>query len=435
MLRTLLATRFPAIAAAALTLTVVSNSASAKALEPASPASVGMSAPALAAMKAEMQGLIDTQKRAGIVYAVARNGKLIALEAMGLRDVEKKLPMTKDTIFRLASMSRSLTGATILSLLDDGKLHLSDPVAKYIPEFANTQVIKAVEGDTVTTEPQKTPLTVENLFTYTSGLGYGGSWPKNIPLVQSQIIDLDSTLEVGIRRLAAFPLLYQPGAKWHYGFSGDVLGRVAEVAAKQPLDVFLQQHMFDKIGMKDTHFSVPENDLGRFAEVYGPVGTEKLANISARVANLSSFTKPGTFFSAGGGLVSTVPDYLRFVQMLLNGGEIDGVRVLKAKTVKMMLTRHTTPQQGLVYWYDPPSVFHNVKGYAWGLAIGIRADEAEHVIPGSPGDATWAGFINTVFFLDPKTKIAAVAMSQYLGPDEPVMTQALRKGIYAAIEK
>ncbi len=422
-------------AVAALAMMITTGAASAKALERASPESVGMSAAALAAMKADMQGLVDTQKRAGIVYAVARNGKLIALEAMGMRDMDKKLPMTPDTIFRLASMSRTLTGATILSLVDDGKLQLSDPVSKYIPEFGTTQVIKSVDGDNVVTEPQKTPLTIEHLFTYTSGLGYGGSWPKSIPLEQSKIIDLSSTLEVGIRRLAAFPLLYQPGDKWHYGFSGDVLGRVAEVASGEPLDVFLQQRMFDKIGMKDTHFSVPENDLGRFAEVYGPNGSEKLANISAKVANLSSFTKPGTFFSAGGGLVSTVPDYMRFVQMLLNGGEIDGVRVLKAKTVKSMLTRHTTPQQGLVYWYDPPTVFHNVKGYAWGLAIGIRADEAEHVVPGSPGDATWAGFINTVFFIDPKTKIVAVAMSQYLGPDEPLMTQALRKGVYAAIEK
>jgi CubicO group peptidase (beta-lactamase class C family) len=425
---------FPAVAAA-LTIMVASSLASGKELERASPESVGMSKTALAAMKAEMQGLVDTQKRAGIVYAVARNGKLIALEAMGMRDIEKNLPMKPDTIFRLASMSRVLTGATILSLIDDNKLHLSDPVSKYIPEFADTQVIKSVDGDNVITEPQKTPLSVENLFTYTSGLGYGGSWPKSIPLEQSKIIDLSSTLEVGIRRLAAFPLLYQPGEKWHYGFSGDVLGRVAEVASGQPLDVFLQRRMFDKIGMRDTHFSVPPNDLSRFAEVYGPSGSEKLANISAKVANLSSFTKPGTFFSAGGGLVSTVPDYLRFVQMLLNGGEIDGVRVLKAETVKSMLTRHTTPEQGLVYWYDPPTTFHNVKGYAWGLAIGIRADEAEHAVPGSPGDATWAGFINTVFFIDPKTKIVAVAMSQYLGPDEPVMTQALRKGVYAAIEK
>jgi CubicO group peptidase (beta-lactamase class C family) len=420
------------IVAAAL---ILSTSALALDLEPATPESVGMNAAALAAMKTEMQGLVDTQKRAGIVYAVARNGKLIAMEAVGSRDREKNLPMTPDTIFRIASMSRVLTGATILSLLDEGKIALDDPVAKYIPEFAKTEVIKAVDGDTVTTEPQKTPMTLRHLYTYTPGLGYAFDYPKSLGMDQGKIVDMSTTLEVGIRRLAGYPLLYQPGAKWHYGFPGDVLGRVAEVASNQPLDIFLQKRMFDKIGMKDTHFTVPEKDLGRFAEVYGPKGEDKLANLSDRVSNLSSFTKPGTFFSAGGGLVSTVPDYLRFVQMLLNGGEIDGVRVLKAKTVKTMLTRQTTREQGLVYWYDKPTTFHNVKGYAWGLAIGIRADEAEHAVPGSPGDATWAGFINTVFFLDPKTKIAAVAMSQYLGPDEPDMTQALRRGVYAAIEK
>ena len=284
-----------------------SNSAAhAKDLERADSASVGMDPAAMAAMKAAMQELVDSKKRAGIVYAVARNGKLIAMEAVGSRNLEQNLPMTPDTIFRLASMSRTLTGATILSLLDDGKLSLDDPVAKYIPAFGKTQVIKDVKGDVVETEPQATPLSIRHLFTYTSGLGYGGQWPKSLGLEQSKIIDLDSTLEVGINRLAGFPLLFQPGAKWHYGFSGDVLGRVAEVASNEPLNVFLQKRMLDKLGMKDTHFTVPEKDLGRFAEMYGPKDGNPLANISDKVDGLSHFTKPNTFFSAGGGMVSTV---------------------------------------------------------------------------------------------------------------------------------
>jgi CubicO group peptidase (beta-lactamase class C family) len=224
----------------------------------------------------------------------------------------------------------------------------------------------------------------------------------------------------------------QPGAKWHYGFSGDVLGRVAEVASGQPLDEFLRTRLFAKLGMRDTGFWV--KNPARLAEVYRPGKSGKLENASAGAAFLSNYIAPGPLMSACGGLVSTVPDYLRFAQMLLNGGELDGVRILRAETVRAMLTRQTTPEQGLVYWYAP-SQYPAVSGYAWGYAIGIRV-EGSHNVAGSLGDAGWAGFTNTWFFIDPKEDVAAVAMSQYLGPDDgaPVIT-TLRQGIYDALAK
>jgi CubicO group peptidase (beta-lactamase class C family) len=403
----------------------------AKDLEPAPPAAVGMSQQGIDQLQTDMKALVDGGRRTGVVYAVARHGKLVTLQAYGSRNLEKNLPMTTDTAFRLASLSRVLSGATILSLLDEGKIKLTDPVSKFIPEFGSTPVVKEVKDGQVITEPQKRPMTIRDLFTYTSGLGYGEDNPKGIGFKQQEILGQDEVLADGIRKLATHPLLYQPGTKWHYGYSGDVLGRVAEVASGQPLDDFLRTHMFDKIGMKQTGFWI--NDADRLAEIYGPDAAGKTVNKSTGANSLSNFTKPGPLMSAGGGLQSTVPDYLRFAQMLLNGGQLDGVRVLKRETVKAMLTRQTTVEQGRVFWYDPET-YKAFKGYAWGYAIGIRVDDTDHYVPGSSGDAGWAGFTNTWFFIDPKTDVAGVAMTQYLGPDDDaVVISTLRKGIYDAL--
>ena len=421
--------RLAAFAAAAF---LIAQPTLAKDLERATPESTGLSKVEMDKLKAAMAQIVASGQRAGIVYAVAHKGKLVALEAIGKRDLEKNLPMEVDTQFHLASLSRVLSGGTILSLVDEGKLKMSDPVSKYIPEFAQTPVLKSVDGDTVVTEPQATPLTVRHLFTYTGGFSYGDGLPKSLGLKQSDVIKKDGTLKEGIETLAKFPLVNQPGAKWHYGFSGDVLGRVAEVASGQQLDEFMRTHLTDKLGMKDTGFYA--KDPARLAAVYTPdaaTGKLKVTNVD----QLQNFTAPSKFNSGGGGMVSTVPDYIRFGQMLANGGTLDGVRVLKAETVKAMLSRQTTPEQGMTYWYDPER-YQSVKGYAWGYAIGVRVDGVPHQVPGSSGDAGWAGFTNTWFFVDPKNEIVGVAMSQLVGtdPGAPVLT-ALRSGIYLALGK
>jgi CubicO group peptidase (beta-lactamase class C family) len=398
-------------------------------LERAAPESVGMSAVGLAKLSADMKAFVDQNRRAGVVFGVMRRGKLVALEAHGLRNIEKNLPMTADTSFRLYSQSRAVTGAAILTLLDEGKITLDDPVAKFIPEIGRMPVIKEVKDGRVTaTEPQKSPMTVRHLFTYTSGLGYATDWPKGVGMNQRDILALDGTIADSVRKLAAYPLLFQPGTTWYYGFSSDVLGRVAEVAAGQRFDVFLRQRLFDKIGMTASGYWVQNPDM--LAEVYGPDETGRLVPKQAPAS--STYTSPGTLFSAGGGLVSTAGDYLKFLQMLLNGGTFGDARVLKPETVALMLARQTTPEQGLVYWYNHSStpVF---RGYAWGLAIGVRVPEGPHAAPGSPGDAAWGGLANTAFFLDPHEQIAAVAMTQYLGPDEPALPLVLRNGVYAAV--
>lgn len=423
------------LTSAAATMLSAPAVANTKAIDSAKPETVGMSAAGLARLDANFKALVDQNMRAGVVYGVVRDGKAVALGAHGKRSIERNLPMEIDTQFRLYSQSRAMTGAAILSLVDEGKLSLEDPVAKYIPEVAGMQVIKEIkDGQIVSTEPQNTAMTVRHLFTYTAGFGYAADWPKSAGIEQRDILALDQTIEDGVKRLAKYPLLYQPGARWVYGFHSDVLGRVAEVASGKPFNAFLRERLTARIGMTDTDFWVKEGDVDRLADIYGPGPTRgaSLVNRTATAPPSSGYTKPAKMFSAGGGLVSTAMDYLRFLQMLLNGGELDGARVLKPETVKAMLTRQTAPQQGLVFWYQHNStpVF---RGYAWGLAIGIRADEGPHAAPGSPGDAAWGGLANTAFFVDPKQRLAAVALTQYLGPDEPTVPLILRNGVYGAI--
>lgn len=397
----------------------------------ATPAEAGLDAVAMEALKARMHALVDDGRRAGIVYGVVYKGRLVALDAYGKRDIARDLPMTEDTIFRIFSMSRAVTAAAALTLQEDGKLRQEDPVSKFVPEFAKTPVIRGIEGGVVATEPQSTPLTVHHLFTYTAGLGYSFDWPKSYGMQMSDVLQANGSTEAGIAALAAYPLLTQPGKQWQYGFSSDVLGRIAEVASGEPLDQFLKTRLFDRIGMKDTAFWYPDNQ-DRIARTYGPAPDGGLKDVTATTmeAEYGSFKKPIGFKSAGGGLASTVTDYLRFCQMLLNGGELGGARVLQPQTVQAMITRQTTPEQKLAMWYNPGPHL-----YAWGLAIGVAAEEGDSPMPHGAREAGWAGMMNTFYFIDPDRDLAAVAMSQhYGGDDEQALNVALHEGVYAALK-
>ncbi len=399
--------------------------------------SVGMDAAALAQLDRRMQELVTSGKRAGVVYGVMRRGRLAALQAHGLRNIERALPMTTDSVFRLYSQSRAVTAAAFLTLQDAGRIGLDDPVAKYVPEIGSMRVISALSRDrVVATVPQRRPMTVRHLLNYTSGLGYAADWPRHAgpdgdTMEQRAILNLGGTLADMTARLAKYPLLYQPGARWTYGFHSDVLGRVAEVVTKEPFDAFLDRALLQRLGMPDTGFYLRRGAPDRVAEVYGPDAGGLLA---PRVAVPSSnYTSRGSFFSAGGGLVSTVPDYLRFCQALLNGGELDGVRVLRSATVAAMLRNALTAEQGgEVNWYRyaQDDLF---RGYGWGLGIGVRLPDHVHTVPGSDGDVAWGGLASTAYFIDPQQQLVAVAMSQYLGPEVNELAFVLREGVYAAL--
>ncbi len=408
--------------------------AQANPLPRAAPASVGMTRAGLARLDASMAELVTSGQRAGLVYGVARDGKLVAFAAHGKRDLERDLPMTTDTVFRIYSMSRAVTAAAMLTLVEEGTLGLDEPVARYLPAIGRMQVISQLDGEQViATAPQRTPMTVRHLFNYTAGFGYARDWPAGLGVQQWDILSLDGTLADMVAKLSRVPLLFQPGAKWYYGFHSDVLGAVAEQASGQSLDRLVHERLLDRIGMADTGFWIQRGDPDRLASIYG--ANEAGALEPRQALPTSSFQTKGTFFSAGGGLVSTLGDYLRFAQLLLNGGTLDGVRVLEAETVAAMGTNALTEAQGgEVNWYQfRPGASY--RGYGWGLAIAVRQPDRPHAVPGSPGDLTWYGLANTYFFVDPVERLVAVAMSQYVGPGAAEQDFRLRRGVYAALQR
>jgi len=416
---------------AATVIIVLDAPLAAKILDLTVPEEVGFSKTGLDGLESRFKSMVDGGRRAGIAWGVARNGKLVAYDAYGYSSIENNLPMQTDTVFRLYSQTRAVTAAAILTLVDEGKLSLDDPVSQYIPAFGDTPVIKAIVSDKIITEPQTPTMSVFHLFTYTSGLGYARDWPDIVGIKQRDILGLDQTTEEGITKLASFPLLMQPGRRWYYGFSSDVLGHVAEVISGQPLNEFLEDRLLRPLGMNNTGFWIQNGDADLLADVYGRGEEGTLINRTTTTPPSGPYTQRGTFFSAGGGLVSTVMDYLRFQQMLLDGGQLEGVRILKEETVKTMTTNQLTPDQMPLFWYDArPSAV--LKTYGWGLAVGIRPP-GSHNTPGNVGEVRWGGLANTTFFIDPKTGIIATAMSQYLGPDSDELVINLAEGVYGAL--
>jgi CubicO group peptidase (beta-lactamase class C family) len=404
----------------------------------ADPAAVGLSANTVDELAAQLRSLVDEGRRAGIVSGILRHGKLVHFQSYGSRNLEQALPMEGDTIFRLYSMTRAVTAVGLLTLCDEGRLKLDDPVADYLPEFADTPVIKEVRDGEVVTEPQHSPMTIYHLMTYTAGLAYPESYPKSLGITLDQVLRIGATTEAAIQYLARQPLLSQPGAHWYYGFSGDVLGRIAEVVSGQSYDRFLDERVFQPLRMTDTGFVVPTDHWDRLAEVYAPDDDGELINATDRVPQANSYREGEALHSGGGGLVGTAGDYLRFCQMLLNGGELDGVRVIEADTAALMTRNHLREDQGPLMWYakgrgTPQDPWTSSNGYGWGLGIGVRLEGESHVMPGSDGEYRWDGLANTIYFIDPVHDIVVVAMSQYLSMDQRELEQTIRKTIYGGM--
>ncbi len=406
------------------------------AMETADPEDVGLSPLALDQLDKAMTALVETDRRAGVVWAVAKDGKLVTLKAAGMRDREEGLPMETDSLFRYYSMTRTVTTVAVMINYEEGKFELDDSVSKYIPAFGDTPVLKDRKG--TETEPQATPLTIYHLLTYTSGLGYPFDYDPSLEVTFEKTLWPGLTIKEGMDYLATRPLLFQPGTYWYYGYSSDVLGRLVEIWSGQPYDEFLQQRVFDPLGLTDMGFNVSDEEWHRLAEVYSPGENGGLVNATARVPNINSYREDDTIFSGGGGLAGTAMDYLRVAQMLLNGGELDGARILKPETVALMTRNHLTPDQGALNWYaqgrftdtDP---WTRLNGYGWGLSVGVRTDDGAHAIAGGRGEFKWDGLANTTYFVDPENSIVAVALTQYLGPGQDDLEMALRTSLYGAV--
>ena len=372
------------------------------------PAEVGMDAKGLDELATAMQGFVDDGKLAGVITMVARHGKLVHFDTFGYQDLEAKTPMAKDTIFRIFSMSKPIAGVALMTLFEEGKFQLGEPVEKYIPELAGLQVAKEDGPDgTPITEAADHKMTIRELMSHTGGLTYGFfSRSQTDTLYQkANILDRNSTLKEFVGKLGKIPLRQQPGSLWHYSVSVDVQGYLVEVLSGKTFDVLLQERIFTPLGMKDTGFYVPEENAGRLSKMYVPSREGKL-----EVQPFGEYLTNPAFFSGGGGMVSTAMDYMRFAQMVANGGELDGVRILKPETVELMATNHLPDNIEFI------SPMIGNPGNTFGLDFAIVAEPngtADHALAQS--EIWWYGAAGTWFGINPTQDMIFVGMIQARG--------------------
>ena len=372
-------------------------------LPAAVPESAGMSSESLARIGPAMQSYVDDGRLAGVMTLVARRGQVVHWEATGMRAAAAGDPLEPDDIFRIYSMTKPLTSVAVMILVEEGAVALDDPVSKFIPEFAGVTVLNEA-GERVA--PAR-PMTVEHLLTHTSGLTYGffGDSPVDRIYNESGFFTAAESLDDFARRVAALPLLASPGDRWNYSVSTDILGRVVEAASGQAFDAFLQARIFDPLDMADTSFVVPLEKRNRFTAHYArPDGT--LQTIDSPVDG--EYTEPPLWLSGGGGLASTASDYVRFAQMLLQDGELDGVRILEPETVRMMRSNRLpdalVPIQ-LGTFLSP--------GYGFGLGFAVVVDADASPEPDNDGVFRWAGAANTFFWIDPEAELIGMVWTQF----------------------
>jgi CubicO group peptidase (beta-lactamase class C family) len=406
-----------------LLLVLLTGTVVAADLPTAKPESVGMSTQRLGKLKSEMQALVDRNQLPGVVTMVAKDGKIVEFDVAGKRDVESGAPLQKDSIFRIYSMSKPITGVAMMMLFEEGKWQLNDPVSKHIPEFANLKVAKVnPQNGSVTQVAPDHPMTMRELMSHSGGLTYGvfGSTPVDKMYTDANVLDRDATLQAMVDKLAKIPLLLQPGEKWQYSVSVDVQGYLVEKLSGQPFPEFLKQRIFDPLGMKDTAFYVPPEKMNRFVSFYTYDKDRKFVPHPG----VPDFSKPPGAPSGGGGLVSTAMDYMRFCQMLLNGGELDGKRLLSPLSVQLMRSNVL-----------PANARTMGPGTGFGLDFAVVEDPV--AAGGYYGEGTyyWGGYAGTWFWIDPVYKLVVVGMIQHRGDGLPDVRGMSRNLTYQAIVK
>ncbi len=372
-----------------------------------------------------MQGYVDDGLLAGVVTVAARGGKIVHFESVGYRDLEAQAPMTDDAIFRIYSMSKPITGVALMILYEEGKFGLADPVEMYLPELKDLQVYAGEDANgNMITEPQNHRMTIRELMSHTGGLSYGifSRSPVDDAYVAAGLLATDKTLAEFTSALGEIPLKHQPGSTWEYSVSVDVQGYLVEKLSGQSFGEFLEKRIFEPLGMTDTDFHVPEAKASRLAQVYNYDADGELR--TAEVFAGANFLEDPVFESGGGGLVSTAMDYVRFSQMLLNGGELEGVRILAPLTVDLM-HRDQTPA-------DMDGSVLGAGGTSFGLDFAIVEDpvEAEGY---SKGEYYWGGAAGTWLWIDPVEDLVFVGMIQQAGSRLPGVRGVSRRLLYQAI--
>ena len=389
----------------------------------ADPGAVGMSAAGLARIVPAMQAYVDDGRLAGVMTMVARRGQVVHWEAVGTRDTAAGDPLERDDIFRIYSMTKPVTSAAVMVLVEEGKVALDDPLSKFVPEFAGAQVLTDGGGRAAADGP----VTVEHLLTHTSGLTYGFFGDSAVDRLYNEANPLDraDSLDDFARRVAELPLVASPGTRWNYSVSTDVLGRVVEVASGQAFDAFVAARILEPLGMDDTAFRVPAGKRGRFTASYEQRGGRLVVADSP----VDEYTRPPAFPSGGGGLTSTASDYVRFAQMLLAGGSLDGVRILAPETVAQM--RANRLPDALV----PIELGTFLSaGYGFGLGFAVLVDAGASPEPDHDGVFRWAGAANTFFWIDPEAELVGMVWTQFFPFAAYDLEREFQTLVYAAIE-
>lgn len=378
------------------------------------PEDAGFSAERLTRLTRVFQVEIETGKLPGAVIVVARDGKVAYFQALGFQDREKQVPMTREAIFRIASMTKPIVSVALMTLVEEGKVQLSDPVSLYLPELKTVKVGVEKKNESsgqpeLTLETPRREMTIHDLLRHTSGLTYGqfGDSPVKRAYRDANVMDPKQTLAEVVAKISKLPLAYHPGTTFEYSMSTDVIGRVIEVVSGSALDTFIAERITRPLRMPDTGFYAQPDRTARVAEPQVDAATGK------RPTMRDVTTRP-TFLSGGGGMVSTAPDYLRFSQMLLDGGQLDGARILSPRTVAFMTSDHLPPgtamspvSMGMGSLMPGPE-----QGQGFGLGFAVRTETGHNSLPGSVGEYYWVGATGTSFWVDPKEKLIAVMMIQ-----------------------
>ena len=397
----------------------------AAALETTRPEAVGVSSERLERLTQTLEDYVESGRLAGGVALVARRGQIVYLHAFGERDRESGAPMTADSMFRIASQTKAIVSTAVMMLQEEGALLIRDPVGDYLPEFRETTVAVPRDRGGYDVVPATRPITIRDLLTHTSGYGYGTGVAANrwqsAGIQGWYFADRDEPIAETVKRIAALPADAQPGERWVYGYSTDILGALVERVSGQPLDRFLEERIFRPLGMTDTHFYVPEDKRDRLAAVYSAVeGGIVRAEGTGSNGQGAYVEGPRKSFSGGAGLVSTATDYARFLQMLLNGGELDGVRLLSPKTVELMTVDHLGDVQ-----FRP--------GEGFGLGFSIVEDLGLRGIPGSVGEFGWGGAYHSTYWVDPAEELVVVYLTQLLPAGDIDDHDKMRALVYQSI--
>ncbi len=396
-------------------------------MEIVAPEAVGLDATRLQRISALTHRYVDQGKLAGTVTLVARQGQIAHFDATGVMDIDRGTPMARDAILRIYSMTKPITSVAVMMLQEEGLLRLTDPVSDTIPTFADVQVWMGGEGADMELASPARPITIHDLLTHTAGLSYWFEEHPSDELYREQVWDRmekepDLTLADIAEIVAGIPLVFHPGTSWRYGMATDVLGYVVQVISGMPFETYLQEQILGPLGMVDTAFYVPADKTDRFATNYGP-SEDGAGIVVVDDPETSRYLQPTNHPSGGHGLVSTTADYIRFAQMLLNGGELDGGRLLGRKTVELMTIDHLPA--GVERPEDP--------GRGFGLGFAVTTDLAARKRQGSVGAHGWGGAASTRFWIDPQEALIGVFMTHFMPNDHYPVEDEFEVAVYQAI--